>query len=283
MLLTKCYTGQAGERGVGWQSIERHMDQYFTEIEAGARYASYRPKVHHVALQWLERAIPGRRFSRAVDVACGTGDSTVPLKVIADEVIGIDSSDVMLSIARQRGLNVHRADYTDLASFGRFDLISTCMAFHWFDAETAIASYKAASSQNSVWLIYNFAFGGHSTADDFNEWFRQSYLKNYPSPPRGKSSNVGPDSDPELHLMGRDKGSLPVEFSNEDLFGYLSTQSNLEHQLRQGVALDDLRETIMSQLEQFDTSGAFKYVYTYEILKYTGSQQGAQPDAFGAG
>jgi hypothetical protein len=39
----------------------------------------------------------------------------------------------------------------------------------------------------------------------------------------------------------------------------------------------------MNQLDPLDTSGAFKYVYTYEILRYTGSQQGAQPDAFGAG
>ncbi len=259
------------------------MAQYFTEAEAGERYAVYRPKVHHVALQWLEQAIPGKRYRRALDVACGTGDSTLPLNEIADEVLGIDSSDEMLNAARQRGLNVHRADYIDLAPYGRFDLISTCMAFHWFDAEAAIASYKAASNQDAVWLIYNFAFGGHSASDDFNQWFRQSYLKNYPSPPRGKSSNVSPDSDPELQLLKKDQGWLPVEFSKEDLFGYLSTQSNIEHQLRNGVALGDLCERIVSQLEQLDTSGAFKYVYTYEILRYTGSQQGAQPDAFGAG
>ena len=94
--------------------------------------------------------------------------------------------------------------------------------------------------------------------------------KNYPSPPRGKSSNVSPDSDPELQLLKKDQGWLPVEFK-EDLFGYLSTQSNIEHQLRHGVALGDLRERIMSQLEQLDTSGTFKYVYTYEILRYTGA------------
>lgn len=235
------------------------MTQYFTEADAGERYATYRPKVHHVALQWLDQAIPGRRFPRAIDVACGTGDSTVPLNAVADEVLGIDSSDEMLNAARMCGLTVHRADYTELAVHGRFDLISTCMAFHWFDAEAAISSYKAASNQDAVWLIYNFAFGGHSTSDEFNKWYHQSYLKSHPSPPRGKSSNVSPTSDPELRLLAQDRGWLPVEFSKEQLFGYLSTQSNLEHQLRQGESLENLRETIMGQLEKLDTSGAFKY------------------------
>jgi SAM-dependent methyltransferase len=259
------------------------MSQYFTEADAGERYASYRPKVHHVALQWLEQVIPGKRFQRAIDVACGTGDSTVPLKQVADQVVGIDSSDEMINAARQRGLNVHRADYTDLASYGHFDLISTCMAFHWFDAESAISSYKSASKQGAVWLIYNFAFGGHSTSDEFNQWFLQDYLKKYPSPPRGRSSNVSTDADPNLQLLAKDKGWLPVEFSKDGLFGYFSTQSNIEHQLREGITLEELREPIMRQLAKVDTSGSFKYVYTYEILRYTGSQQGAQPDASGAG
>ena len=73
------------------------MVQYFTETEAGERYAAYRPKVHHFALQWLEQAIPGKRYCRAIDVACGTGDSTLPLNEIADEVL-TDSSDEMLML-----------------------------------------------------------------------------------------------------------------------------------------------------------------------------------------
>lgn len=259
------------------------MAQYFTETDAGKRYATYRPKVHHVALQWLQQAIPGRRFSRAIDVACGTGDSTFPLLQIADEVLGVDSSDEMLDIARQNGLNVLNGDYSNLQAHGKFDLISTCMAFHWFDAEAAISSYKAASNQDAIWLIYNFGFGGHSTSDEFNQWFHRSYLKSYPSPPRGKSSDIKPDAEPELQLLARDNGWIPLEFSKENLLGYLSTQSNIEEQIRQGKKLGEIRETVLSQLEGIDTSGHFKYLYTYEILKYTASQQCAQPDAFGAG
>ena len=243
------------------------MARYFTAAEAGERYAAFRPKVHHVALQWLEEAVPERRFSRALDIACGTGDSTVPLAEIAEEVLGIDSSEEMLRFARRRGLHVRRADYTEAAALGTFDLISTCMAFHWFDAEAAISSYKAASAPGAVWLIYNFAFGGHSTSDEFNRWFQDFYLENYPSPPRGKSSRVSPGTDPEVELLAEGSGWLPVELSREGLFGYLSTQSNLEDRIRQGEALEDLREVIMGHLDAFDLSGTFRYTYTYEILR----------------
>ncbi len=255
------------------------MTQYFSQSNAGERYATYRPKVHAIILEWLEYAIPGRRFEHAVDVACGTGDSMSPLFKISENVLGIDSSDDMLDFARRQGFNVAKADYSALAQYGRFDLISTCMAFHWFDSEKAIASYKAASNHSAIWLIYNFGFGGHSTSDGFNQWFHQSYLKNYPSPSRGKTSNVRPESDPEIELLAKSNGWIPVDYTKETLIGYLSTQSNIEEQFRQGKSIEEIKKAILSQLTNIDISGHFKYVFTYEILEYKNSQQPHAADA----
>ncbi len=243
------------------------MTQYFTDINAGERYASYRPKVQQVLLKWLEIHLPGRIFDRAVDVACGTGDSMIPLKNICNDVIGIDSASEMLEIARSRGLKVEQADYLSLANYGQFDLISTCMAFHWFDSAKAFASYKQASTPGAIWLIYNFAFGGHTTSEEFNCWFYQEYLKEYPSPPRNKSSNVNPEADPEIHLLASDQGWLPIDFTKESLVGYLTTQSNIEEALRQGRPLEEIKAFLRKQLDQIDLSGDFKYAFTYEIFE----------------
>lgn len=244
-----------------------YMTQYFTDINAGERYASYRPKAHRVLLEWLEQHLPGRRFDRAVDVACGTGDSMIPLQDICNYVIGIDSSSEMLEIALSRGLKVEQSDYLSLANYGQFDLISTCMAFHWFDSAKAFAAYKQASTPGAIWLIYNFAFGGHSTSEEFNGWFHQSYLKEYPSPPRYKSNNVKPEADPEIHLLASGQGWLPIDFTKESLVGYLTTQSNIEEALRQGRPLEEIQASLLRQLDQIDLSGAFKYVFTYEIFE----------------
>ena len=165
-------------------------------------------------------------------------------------------------------LSVAKADYSELSSFGRFDLIATCMAFHWFDAEGAIASYKAASNHGAIWLIYNFAFGGHTSSETFNAWLQETYLRAYPSPPRGAASDVTPSDDPDVQLLASDRGWLPVDFSKDSLVGYLSTQSNIEHRLQQGDSLEQIVNTITEELRDMDLTGSFKYLYSYEILQY---------------
>ncbi len=246
------------------------MTVYFSEVGAADRYAAFQPKVHAVALQWLDAALPGRRFDRAVDVGCGTGDSTEPLLSIASHVLGLDTSAEMLRVAVARGVSVHCADYAELPTFGHFDLISTCMAFHWFDPAIAVPAYKAASKQDAIWLLYNFAFDGDGSSDAFNHWFRETYLKAYPSPPRGGQRADGLGSDPDLQIVARDSGWLPLELSLDQLVGYLTTQSNVEHRLQHGDSLLEIQDALRRQLAQIDIGGWFKYHFEYEIVRFEG-------------
>ncbi|MBZ5488366.1 class I SAM-dependent methyltransferase [Halomonas aquamarina] len=249
-------------------SILTRTPQYFANTGVGKRYDQYRPKAHQALFQIMKRHLPAKHFGRAVDVACGTGDSTVPLLDIAQEVVGIDSSNEMLIIAQQRGLSVSKADYTELPQQGRFDLISTCMAFHWFDGVRAVAAYKAASHPGAIWIIYNFAFAGHSTSHCFNSWFRDEYLKCYPSPPRARYEDMTLAEDPALSLLASEKGCLPITFTLDALIGYLTTQSNIEEAVRKGQTLDSIAVELRDQLSQIDFSGEFKYAYSYDILQY---------------
>lgn len=150
---------------------------YFTLQEAAKRYDAYRPKVHGIIETWLSNAGLNTQFNQALDVACGTGDSTLPLQNISNTVLGIDLSQSMLSMANEKGLSVKQIGYEQAHEVGSFDLITTCMAFHWFDFNEALNAYKSASANNAVWLIYNFTFGGSETCEDFNDWFVSTYLK----------------------------------------------------------------------------------------------------------
>lgn len=244
------------------------MQPYFTEIEAAKRYDQYRPKVHGVIKSWLRRHCGERRFARALDIACGTGDSTLPLLDLADEVIGIDASSAMLKHAKAKGIVCHQIDYTAAPNLGKFDLLATCMAFHWFDADEAVAAYKAASTPDAIWLVYNFAFGGHATNEDFNRWLREQYLHAYPSPPRNRSSGVITRDDPEIDLVAEQRGSIPVQFSPESLVGYLTTQSNIENAVRQGQSYRAIAADLLASIEPFDLSGDFNYRYSYEIHRF---------------
>ncbi|MFI0474047.1 class I SAM-dependent DNA methyltransferase [Halomonas sp. HMF6819] len=246
------------------------MTGYFADKGVGQRYDRYRPKAHQALFQIMKLHLPVERFERAVDVACGTGDSTVPLLDIARDVVGIDSSSEMLNIAQERGFAVRKADYTALAELGRFDLISTCMAFHWFDVAQAVAVYKAASQPGAVWIVYNFSFLGHATSHLFNEWFRNDYLARYPSPPRTRYENMKLTDDPELCTLASEKGWLPITFSLDSLVGYLTTQSNIEDAVRKGRDLNAIVSELREDLSCIDLTGTFQYAYSYEILQYAG-------------
>lgn len=248
--------------------------QFFTGTDSGSRYATFRPKVHGIVLDVLARHLPGRRFRRAADVACGTGDSLAPLQDISDEVLGIDSSEEMLAIAAARGLPVRRADYTSLPEHGPFDLISTCMAIHWFDPPSALAAYKAASTPGAIWLIYNFAFGGHDQSAAFNAWFQDQYLNSYPSPPRTGPVATDLAEDPDLRELANHTGWLPITFDLEALVGYLTTQSNIEAALRQGHDLATIRTDLSQQIGALDLDGPFRYVYGYRIYAYRSDSDG---------
>ena len=110
---------------------------YFAYPTAAERYASGRPFFHPLATKKIQTiCCESGRIKRALDVGCGTGQSTQALlEVVADEVVGLDNSVEMLSRAvlhSQIRYVEGRAEQMpfDDASFG---LMTVALAFHWFD------------------------------------------------------------------------------------------------------------------------------------------------------
>ncbi|MFT4714648.1 MAG: hypothetical protein ACJAVI_003909 [Candidatus Azotimanducaceae bacterium] len=97
--------------------------------------------------------------------------------------------------AENAGLNVHLGSFKLLESLGKFDLISTGMAFHWFESGDAIRVYKTVYKPGTIWLIYNFGFLGQFENGDFNNWLKSKYLVRYQAPPTNKFSAVIPRDD----------------------------------------------------------------------------------------
>ncbi len=82
---------------------------------------------------WLERIVEvarehGLGGHRALDLACGTGNSFLPLLELGFAVTGADVSPAMCAIAREKapGVTVHEADLRALPVLGAFDLV-TCI------------------------------------------------------------------------------------------------------------------------------------------------------------
>ncbi len=107
-------------------------------------YARYRPSYPASLVAWVLAEAGVRPGARVADVGCGTGLLT---RLLADrglEVVGIDPNEDMLAEARAGG---GPAEYRrgEAASTGLDDasvsLVTVAQAFHWFDADVALAEF----------------------------------------------------------------------------------------------------------------------------------------------
>src|SRR5580692_7116943 len=72
---------------------------YFSHASAAERYAQFRPYFHPLAIEHLVRFTGCVRFANALDVACGTGQSTRALAEVAEKVVAVDNSPAMQALA----------------------------------------------------------------------------------------------------------------------------------------------------------------------------------------
>jgi ubiquinone/menaquinone biosynthesis C-methylase UbiE len=117
------------------------LPNYFTSAEVAARYTEVRPFFHDEAVERLRKFAGVARFQRALDVGCGTGQSSIALAAVADQVAAIDPSEGMLKHASLRPNIAYQLGVAERLDFGagEFDLVSAGSALHWFDQDRFFA------------------------------------------------------------------------------------------------------------------------------------------------
>lgn len=111
---------------------------------AAAGYARFRPSYPAALVDWIVAESGARPGDRVADVGCGTGILTRLLAQRGLEVTGIDPNEDMLAQARAAG---GPADYrrgeagTTGLDGASVALVTVAQAFHWFDADAALAEF----------------------------------------------------------------------------------------------------------------------------------------------
>jgi len=149
-------------------------------------YASARPYLHPEAFSrvasLLERTSP---FTRALDVGCGTGLSTVALLALAREAVGVDASTAMLHHAQRTDGVTYAAcaaeglPFTDAA----FDLVIACGSIDWVDRERFLP--EAARVLRPSGFLVPLDFGDRGRSDEapaLERWYRDVFLTEFPVP-----------------------------------------------------------------------------------------------------
>jgi len=231
---------------------------FFAHKSAAERYALHRPYFHPLVMERIKSHLGiTTSVDRALDVACGTGQSTVALKEIADSVVGVDISAEMLKFAKQKsGIEYRNANAEDLSMFeeSSFNLITTSMAFHWFDHKRFLPEAHRLLKTGD-WLVpYTNGFYGRMIENaSFEQWSSERYATRYPAPPRNSTLPTEELADKfgfsSFH-MERFQNEVP--FTAEELCAYLTTQSNVIAAVEQGnETIEEVYSWLVSQVKPF--------------------------------
>lgn len=149
---------------------------YFDSKTAAERYHHSRPAVHQELLEVIvdhyQLEVP---VALALDVACGTGLSTLPLTEYAEQVVGMDVSPDMLAQAKAHSrITYQQGRAEELSGFTEqsVDLITLSSGFHWLEAA------RRVRRPGGYIVLYNNAFKGQ-VAEPINPAFRKWILDTY--------------------------------------------------------------------------------------------------------
>jgi SAM-dependent methyltransferase len=210
----------------------------------------------------------------ALDVACGTGQSTVALKEIASRVVGTDVSREMLARApREAGVRYVEAPAEDMPfEDGSFRLVTVALALHWFDRSRFLAEARRVLEPSGWLVVYDNGFFGEMKENPKHErWYREDYLVRYPSPtPQRGASHGRRVPQARASALERETYTNEVPFSAEELASYLMTQSNVTATVEdEGESPESVREWLVESLAPMFESAArhFSVWWCHRVLQ----------------
>lgn len=250
------------------------MVNYFSFNTVAKRYAKGRPYFHPLVIESIVRFTETPRFASAIDVGCGTGQSTIALQTIADRVLGTDISQEMLNEAPLAdGIEYRRCPAEALAAPPlAFDIMTVSLVFHWLDRDAFFSEARRVLKPGAWMVISNNSFKGEMAGNPgYKTWNQERYLAKYPSPPRNKSpltSEEAARNGFEMMVKQSPKGEAyenTVEMTLEQLACYLSTQSNMIAAIESGKeTADEALAWLRHELEPF-------FANEHESLHFKGS------------
>lgn len=208
-----------------------NVTNLFVHSSAAKRYASARPFFHPLIAAKIAAFTGIARFARALDVACGTGQSSRALTEIADHVDAVDVSPEMIAEAEPHERVSYHTGRAEAVPFPdrTFDLVTVGLAFHWFDQADFLREAHRVLQTDAWLVIYNSGFTGDMSEDPaFRDWSHDDYPARFPTPPRRSYTVTLEDAEPlGFVVRGSESFAHDERMQAEQLASYLLTQTNV--------------------------------------------------------
>lgn len=213
---------------------------YFGARTAAEKYAKGRPRFHSFVIEKVKNFLALEKpLNSALDVGCGTGLSSVALKEIAENVVGIDISEAMLAQTEKRGGIEYITASAENLPFGadEFDLLTISQAIHWLDKAKFFAEADHVLKNGAIIAAYDNYFSGQMLENSaFNDWYKNDFLQNFPVPPRGKRDFAeASENANDFVLQHQEFNENTLQFSAAELVNYLLTISNVIAKVENGT------------------------------------------------
>lgn len=123
-------------------------------------YDKARPQTPKKIIEIITRYL-GSQLSLVVDLGCGTGLSTMAWKEISPNVIGVDPSNDMLKIAKEKLDGIHNISFVNAYSDDtgledvRADVVTCSQSFHWMNPQTTLREVTRLLRPGGIFAAYD--------------------------------------------------------------------------------------------------------------------------------
>ena len=199
-------------------------------------YARDRPYFHPEVMERIRSRLElDRPLERGLDVGCGTGLSTIALRQLAAEVLGLDSSEEMIRAAIQAdGVRYQHRSAEELPAYRpAFDIATLAGSLSWIDRRRFFPRLARALAPRAWVVIYDNSFGGEMEGcASFGDWYATELSRRFPRPPRDESCLASEElGSAGFELSTDQRYSNTVDLTLDEWVAYVLTESRVASRL----------------------------------------------------
>jgi ubiquinone/menaquinone biosynthesis C-methylase UbiE len=222
-------------------------DNPFAARRIGELYQRGRPYHHPRTLARVLALVGDSAVDHALDVACGTGLSTVALAAHANTVIGIDVSAEMMRVAPPVPNVTYMLGSAERlpVSSGAIDAVTCSSGVHWFDQARFFTELRRVVRPAGWVGLYDHYFLGMQGVEEFQVWVGELFAR-YPLPPRNPQvGDPRAETPPGFELVGTDLFEDPIEMTRAEFVDYQLSVSHCVAAAERGTPRSEIREWLL--------------------------------------
>ncbi|HVO13152.1 MAG TPA: class I SAM-dependent methyltransferase [Vicinamibacteria bacterium] len=229
----------------------------FSSATTAEGYARARPPIHAWVVERLaERLRLSGRVRRALDLGCGAGLSTAPLRRLAGICLGIEPVAAMLrfapavapgaafAVARAEALPVHAASIDLVTAAGSLNYVS--------DLDASLREVRRVLAPGGALAVYDFGQGRSSREGPaLGRWFDE-FSRRYPLPAasaRALDPRVLSSVARGFRLQDALEFERGIDFGAERYLDYLMSEANVSVAVMGGAREEEIRAWCAHTLE----------------------------------